>query len=258
MTEFAHNAIATHGPLRIAHSGIHKPNTEFTHRHGGKIALYEPYLHHVEIADGKPRLQAAVSQLVKTMYSARGLLQPPSGAPGAPLLSPRTTTLVARTSDKVLGTVTVGVDTHHGLLADQLYRSEIDRIRKASRGRVCEFTRLALDPRSGSQRILANMFNVAFVVARHMHRASDLVMEVNPRHVGYYRRMLGCRVAGTETICPRVGAPAVLLHLSLEHVQNQIEQHHAGTVKRIRSLYRLSFPPPEQPQLLAALMGHPH
>ena len=102
------------------------------------------------------------------------------------------------------------------------------------------------------------MFNVAFLLARHLHRASDLVMEVNPRHVSYYLRMLGCKVAGAETICPRVGAPAVLLHLSLDHVQDEIDRYHAGTLKQIRSLYRQSFPPPEQPQLLATLMGHAH
>lgn len=256
MTDLAQDFIALSRQLRDNSGPVSRPAPCIERRRGGRIALNDPYLHHIEIADGDPHLQASVSQLVATMYSARGLQV--SNEPAAPsIASPRTTTLVARAGAKVLGTVTVGADASSGLLADERYRVEVDRIRKHSKG-LCEFTRLAVDPLSSSPRILANMFNVAFVLARHLHRANDLVMEVNPRHVAYYRRMLGCTVAGAETICPRVGAPAVLLHLSLDHVQNEIDRYHSGRLEGVRSLYRLSFPPPEQPQLLAELMGHPH
>lgn len=256
MTELAQDYIALSRPIWENSGPASRPAPCIERRRGGRIALTDPYLHHIEIADGDPRLQASAAQLVRTMYSARGL-QTSNESNIAPVATPRTTTLVARADERVLGTVTVGADASSGLLADQRYRAEVDRIRHRSKG-LCEFTRLAIDPLAGSPRILANMFNVAFVLARHLHRAHDLVMEVNPRHVAYYRRMLGCQVAGAETICPRVGAPAVLLHLSLDHVQDEIDRYHAGTLKQIRSLYRLSFPPPEQPQLLAALMGHAH
>lgn len=254
MTELAQDYIALPRPIRDSPGTVVRPAPCIERRRGGRIALSDPYLHHIEIADGDPHLQASVSQLVRTMYSARGFQTPEAGSSAA---TPLSTTLVARTDQKVLGTVTVGTDAKNGLLADQRYQAEVDRIRMHSKG-LCEFTRLAINPLAGSQRILANMFNVAFVLARHLHRASDLVMEVNPRHVGYYRRMLGCNVAGAETICPRVGAPAVLLHLSLDHVQSEIERYHAGTLKEIRNLYRLSFPPPAEPQLLEVLMGNAH
>lgn len=255
MTELAQDFIALPRHLRDNSGPGNRPAPCIERRRGGRIALNDPYLHHIEIADGDPHLQASVSQLVRSMYSARGL-QVSNESTLAPTATPRTTTLVARADERVLGTVTVGADASSGLLADQRYRPEVDRIRKHSKG-LCEFTRLAVDPLSGSQRILANMFNVAFVLARHLHRASDLVMEVNPRHVGYYRRMLGCIVAGPETVCPRVGAPAVLLHLSLEHVQGEIERYHAGK-ESVRNLYRHSFPPPEQARLLANLLGKSH
>lgn len=256
MTELAQDFIYLPHQLRD-NSGLgDRPAPCVERRHTGRIALNDPYLHHIEIADGDPHLQALVAQLVRTMYSSRGL-QTTSAQTGTSPPTALTTTLVARTGDQVLGTVTVGGDGNNGLLADQRYSDEIDHIRKQSTG-ICEFTRLAIDPLANSPRILANMFNIAFVLAKHLHRASDLVMEVNPRHVAYYRRMLGCEIAGEESICPRVGAPAVLLHLSLDYVQNEIERHHAGTLRDIRSLYRLSFPPPEQPQIFAALMGHSH
>ena len=45
--------------------------------------------------------------------------------------------------------------------------------------------------------------------------ATDVVIEVNPRHVRYYQRAFGFRAFGAERRCERVGAPARLLHLNL-------------------------------------------
>ena len=44
---------------------------------------------------------------------------------------------------------------------------------------------------------------------------TDILVEVNPRHATFYRKVFGFVVAGAETICPRVNAPAVLLRLDL-------------------------------------------
>ena len=43
------------------------------------------------------------------------------------------------------------------------------------------------------------------------HSFDYVVIEVNPRHVRYYERMLGFEVIGPERMNPRVEAPAVLL-----------------------------------------------
>lgn len=50
------------------------------------------------------------------------------------------------------------------------------------------------------------------------------MIEVNPRHVEFYRRMLGFEMFGAERLCNRVNAPAVLLRLDLSYARQQIEK----------------------------------
>jgi len=217
MTEFAHNAITPSGSSRAISGSCSRPAPCVERRRGGRIALKEPYPHHIEIADGDPHLQAAVSQLVRTMYSARGL-HVPIEQTTTPVASPRTTTLVARAGEKVLGTVTVGADARSGLLADERYRAEVDRIRMHSIG-LCEFTRLAIDPLFSSPRILANMFNVAFVLARHLHRAASASRQrpsngsqpAPCRLLSPHARMHGCRRRNDLPTRRRTGDIAALV-----------------------------------------------
>ena len=35
------------------------------------------------------------------------------------------------------------------------------------------------------------LFHIAYIFARRMHDRTDLLIEVNPRHVRFYERMLG-------------------------------------------------------------------
>ena len=42
--------------------------------------------------------------------------------------------------------------------------------------------------------MIAALFHVAYIIAHRLRGFDALVMEVNPRHVRYYERMLGARV----------------------------------------------------------------
>jgi len=59
------------------------------------------------------------------------------------------------------------------------------------------------------------------------NRIDDVFIEVNPRHVSFYRRTLCFKVAGEPKECPRVGAPSVLLRLTIADLTNKI-----GTLER--------------------------
>jgi hypothetical protein len=206
--------------------------------------------YHVRLAHGTACLQKQVSQLVENMYGARGLqIQP--GTPQARRSGQ--TTLAACAGDHVFGTLTLGIDSPSGLLADTLYRNEIDGIRRNG-GRVCEVTRLAVDSAFGSHEVLATIFNIAFILARHVHEMTDLIAEVHPRHAGFYRRLMGYRIVGPQRTCPRVGAPAVLMHLCLNYADKQIRRLAGNPDAGERSLYRLFLPPTEQNTVLHALL----
>ncbi len=202
--------------------------------------------YHVRFAHGIEQARSKVSLLVERMYAWRGLH---AHQPVMQDDRPGQTTLVACRGDHVFGTVTIGIDSGDGLLADALYREQIDAAREEG-GRVCELTRLAMDPSFNTPEVMSTVFHLAFMVARFIHDMTDLFVEVHPRHARFYRRMLDCRIVGPERICPRVGAPAVLLQLPLEHVERQISRLGGNRSPDDRSLYRLFFSPAEQQNLV--------
>jgi len=206
---------------------------------------------HIRAAQADAQRLAA-RQLVRRMYSHRGYLTPEADEP----VNPHTVTLVVARDDEPVGTLTVGFDSPRGLLCDELFKPEVDALRRAGR-KVCEFTKLALDVDGHSQQVLASLFHMAYLHAHRLRGADDVLIEVNPRHVGYYRRMLDFRVVGEEKLCPRVNAPAVLMALDLAHTRRQIELY-AGRFDLLatqRSLYPYAFQAAQEREMLSALHG---
>jgi hypothetical protein len=117
--------------------------------------------------------------------------------------------------------------------------------------KLCEVSRLAVDPQYGSKEVLASLFHLAYIYLRIIHKATDVLVEVNPRHAGFYRRMLGfCQVGEVHT-CPRVNAPAVLLHLELAYMDTQIAKHAGFRDTTERSLYPYFFASCDSSSLLS-------
>jgi hypothetical protein len=181
--------------------------------------------------------------LVERMYTWRGYK--PGHLENSPGKTPHSVTLQACSGEDVFGTLNVGIDSHAGLASDGLYRSEIDEYRESGRV-VAEFTRLAIDPEYGSKDLLGTIFHLAYLCATELGHATDLFVEVNPRHVGFYKHMLNFAPAGECKICPRVDAPAVLLHLEVTYVLQQVARcaGHRGGGRR--SLYPYFCPPREE------------
>lgn len=130
-------------------------------------------------------------------------------------------TLTACEGEQTIGTITVGLDGPEGLASEEVFGAEVAALRADGR-RIAEFTKLAIDPISGTKRVLAALFHVAYIVAHRIRGYDTLVMEVNPRHVKYYERMVGARVLGEQRLNRSVNAPAVLLTLDFEFCRTQI------------------------------------
>lgn len=170
----------------------------------------------VRLATTEDRHKSA-SLLIEKMYSWRGY------EADTQRRDPNKITLVAHQEDTVAGTVTLGLDNPKGLVVDELYKTEVDALRSQGK-RIAELTRLAVDENSASKSVLAALFHIAFIYAFHIHKYTDFVIEVNPRHEFFYKRMLGFNRIGEERMCPRVGAPAVLLHLDLNYIAQKITE----------------------------------
>lgn len=183
--------------------------------------------------DGRNR----ASMLVNKMYAWRGYA-------GSHRIEdhPNRITLSASDHGAVIGTVTLGIDSPVGILADEVFQDHIDVFR-ARGARVCEISKLAFDPTVRSKMALGSLFHILYIYAHHLHKCTDAFIEVNPRHRRYYETMLGFRTQTGVRNNPRVDAPAHLLWVSLDYMAEQIERlggtsDHPGNE---RSLYPYFF-----------------
>jgi len=171
----------------------------------------------VRIAHSSQDLHLAEG-LVKERYAWRGY-QLPTPHVHHPLRK----TFLASSGTQLLGTLSILLDSKTGLVADALFKQELDRHRKLGH-RVCELGKLAIAQDGNSREVATALFNMAYLYGRTIHRVSDTFIEVNPRHVSFYRRLLGFDVAAKGRHCPRVNAPAILMHLDVAHADRQISQ----------------------------------
>jgi len=183
------------------------------------------------IASSREELSAA-GDLVTRRYAWRGYMVDarPLDAPAPGESKGSAITLIASdAAGETVGTLTLGLDGPEGLLVDEVYGTELDAIRAAGR-RVCELTRLAVDMGADSKAVLAALFSLAFLLGRVLHKATDVFIEVNPRHVAFYQRALGFVVAAGEQICERVKAPSVLLRLDTEKLEARLRDFGFGRI----------------------------
>ena len=131
-------------------------------------------------------------------------------------------TFVAANDDATVGTVTLRLDGPLGLRAEETHGEVIQSARLGGR-RVCELTRLAVAAKVDSHAVLASLFSLAYGAGRTIHGVTDVFIEVNPRHVAFYSRVLGFVVAAGERICERVRAPSVLLHVEVAALAVHLE-----------------------------------
>ena len=188
--------------------------------------------------------------LVEKKYTGRGYAVPVGKR------RPRVLTFIAYDEGQIVGTVGVGMDSDKGLSADELYRTDIDRLRAAGY-RVCEFTRLAVDRTAATKRVLAGLFHTAYLYASKLCGYTHAVIEVNPRHVAFYGKELGFNPIGLERLNMRVKAPAVLLCASFRSIAEGLAthagKHPAPGTKRV--LFYYGFPPEEERGVLKRLVG---
>lgn len=165
-------------------------------------------------------------------------------------------TLTATENNVTIGTITVGLDGPEGMNCEDEFEAEIAGLRSKNL-RLCEFTKLATDPDCSTKRVLAALFHVAYIVAHRIRRYDMLLMEVNPRHVRYYERMLGARVLGHERTNKSVNAPAVLLALPFSHIQEQVAKFagHPEAAASERSLYPFGFTSHEEEGIVQRLIS---
>lgn len=170
-------------------------------------------------AAGDLRSRDAAYRLAWEVYRQKGYAPDPAARRLVDAFDarPETCTLLGEdAAGAPAGTVTLVFDASEGLPCDAIFQAELSELRARGR-RLVEVSRLAIADRFRHARaLLERMINLILLHARCTRGYDDFVIEVNPRHAGFYRHFLGFTVLGAERPCPRVGgAPAVLLRLDL-------------------------------------------
>jgi hypothetical protein len=169
----------------------------------------------------EPRpLVEQTGDLIARRYSSRGFNVPRSAA------DPNLYTFAAYESGQLVGTVSMRFDSPAGLMAEQLYPDEIAGLR-ARNLHMCEFTRLALDEQAMSKEVLGSLFHSCYLYAHVVCGLTHAVIEVNPRHVAFYRRVLHFKQLGEQRHNQRVDAPAILLGLDFSVLAAELERFFA-------------------------------
>jgi len=205
------------------------------------------HVFNVHVATSAVRREAA-SRLLRKMYAWRGYAFEVGEDHTANKI-----TLYAETGGKLVGTMSLCLDRHGQLPADENFRDKLDALRREGR-RLCEPSRLAID-KGMSKRVFAALIHISYIYAHNIHGYTDYIIEVNPRHVAFYKRMLGFADFGGERACTRVGAPAVLLRLPLDYMGAQIRKW-GGTMEQHcseRSFYPWFFPSWDEPGITSRL-----
>jgi hypothetical protein len=163
-------------------------------------------------------------------------------------------TLAARSGTATLGTLTVVLDSADGLAVDRSFGAEVAGLRRQGR-RIAEFTRLAVESDLHGDRVLSALFQVGHALAHRVHGHDLLLVEVNPRHVRYYARLLDAQVLATAARHASVDAPAVLLAIDLRQVQSRLAQAPVPARTRRRSPFTWAFATEQQSRIVGALQA---
>jgi hypothetical protein len=153
----------------------------------------------------------ACHELVRRMYAWRGYLTDSTN----PHLARDQLTLAAWRDGELAATLTLARDNGSNLMAEALYPAEIANLRSKDRI-ICEYSRLAIDPVTSSTQLMEQFFRMAYELAKSHFSAKDAIVEINPRHRRFYEREIGFTQLGPLRVCPRVDAPALLLHRDME------------------------------------------
>ena len=206
---------------------------------------YSQFKIRLATSDGQKRL---ARMLVQKMYASRGYDADEAGAAKETDATPvarevreptQLTLVVSDKRERPQGTMSMVFDVGDGLPADEVFKDLLDPLRQEGR-RLIEIGRLAIDRSEGSKRLFAGMIHVFLIYSTVIHRYTDWIIEVNPRHVSYYQKMIGMEVLSEIRHCPRVDAPAVLMRIKLADMLARSEA--VGGLGRSENAERSLYP----------------
>ncbi len=174
---------------------------------------------HFKIAETLSEFDGAC-RLVHDLYVREGYIDPqPGGMRVTPFsLLSATRTFIGCEKNNIFLTVTLFGDSPQGLPMDSLYRSELDMLRKEGR-KIAEVGALAVKSTAKltfRDKVMM-LFRIVLQYAWSDMHCDDIVIVINPKHRGFYEKVLSFKQIGGEEAYEYVkGNPAIALRLDLK------------------------------------------
>lgn len=181
-----------------------------------------------------------VESLINKMYSWRGY-----GSNHSLSITDHCTTFAAYSDESIIGTLTLTIDSVLGLASDMTFHEELNIFRQRPQTKICELSKFAFDCKNNSKNTLVALFHSIFLYGSRFD-CTDLFIEVNPRHVRFYKMMLGFRPLGDMKVNTSVNAPSQLMWIKVSDLQKYIEGSSGVLSSQSRSLYPLFLAPKQQ------------
>lgn len=198
----------------------------------------------------KSRLKAF--QLAYEVYLAKGYIAPNSTKMliSKSDFTSNTCIININDGDEVIASATLNFQDKNDLPCQELYADEIQPLLDLNY-KLVEITRLVIkENHRHSNLLLAQLFQAAFIFSYQIKKVEQLVIEVNPRHIAFYQRLLGFNILGGEKECERVNnAPAFLLHLNLNYVNSNLEKFYNNKLEESSKYKFFKFALPLQKAL---------
>lgn len=177
----------------------------------------------------------AAFRLVHDQYVWRGFMTTPHPSGRRVNLRhalPSTRVFVASDGARIVGTVSVVLDSPLGLPMDEVFADQLDRFRRRGR-RGAEVSALAMDAdrRAHGIPVLMRLLRMVVLHAAEVARIDDLCLVVRPQHADFYQQFFSCEILGQPRDYEKVHIEgAVMLRLDLNEVRALIRAVHGGQV----------------------------
>ena len=176
--------------------------------------------------------RSTAEELINEMYGWRGY-----GADHHLNSGTNSFTFTASIDGRVVGTLSLTVDHENRMAADDTFEDVLNDVRSQPGIHICELTKFAFSPSAAPMDVLASLFHTIFIFGTQKFSCTDLFIEVNPRHIRFYKTLLGFTSVGDLRSNISVSAPSQLLRLRVSDIATYIAEYAGEKEKTERSLY---------------------
>jgi hypothetical protein len=185
--------------------------------------------------------RSTANMLINRRYSPRGY-----GSNHKIPTAPNCVTFTASSSEGLVGTLSLTIDSADGLACDHTFKHELDKFRSMPGAKLCELTRFAFDTSKPSLDLLASLFHIIFIYGTHHYDCTDLFIEVARRHRRFYESALGFKLVGQPTTNDSVGVTSHLMWLKVSDIRQLIDEAATHGAASSHSLYPHFFSKKEE------------